>query len=148
MGRTESFVLGLVMGAGAMYLLDPERGRRRRSLIRDQVVHRANELDEIRGGVASRARHLRNRARGALIETRTRFRVEEVDDPVLEARVRTALGRMVADASTIRVSAEHGRVTLRGRAPEAELEWIAERVQEVPGVHDVINRLESRENAG
>jgi osmotically-inducible protein OsmY len=148
MNRQESFVLGIVLGAGLMYLLDPERGRRRRALIRDQVVHGAHEIDDLRQGFASRARHIRNRARGVLVETRTRLVPQEVDDPVLEGRVRAALGRMVTDPSAIQVSAEHGRVTLRGVAPQSEVDTIADQVQEVPGVHDVINRMESRETAG
>jgi hypothetical protein len=148
MNKQESFVLGMLLGAGLMYLLDPDRGRRRRALIRDQVVHGAHEIDDLRGEFASRARHLRNRARGALVETRARIIRQEIDDPVLEARVRSLLGRMVGDLSSIQVSAEHGRVTLRGVAAESELDTIAERVQEVPGVHDVINRLQAREKAG
>jgi hypothetical protein len=148
MNRQETLLLGMILGAGLMYLLDPERGRRRRALIRDQFVHGAHELEDFGGEVASRARHLRNRARGAVIETRTRWRREEVDDPVLEARVRSHLGRLISDAGNIKVSAEHGRVTLRGTAPGAEMSALVDGVQNIPGVHDVINRLESRENAG
>jgi len=55
------------VGAGAMYLLDPEVGRRRRALIRDQYVRwRGESLDAFR--VA--ARDLSNRAAGVVAETR------------------------------------------------------------------------------
>jgi osmotically-inducible protein OsmY len=63
----------------------------------------------------------------------------------VEARVRSQLGRLVGDPSGIRVSAEHGRVTLRGHAKGGEMGALVEGVQSIPGVHDVINRLEVRE---
>jgi hypothetical protein len=148
MKKQEYLFVGVLVGAGLMYLLDPDRGRRRRALIRDQVVHGAHELEDLGGGLASKARHLRNRTRGAVLETTARFRRDEVDDPVLEARVRSQLGRMASDSSGITVSAEHGRVTLRGTAPEGEVATLVDSVQNVPGVHDVINRLQARENAG
>src|SRR6476659_11036908 len=40
MGSTRSFVRGLTIGAGAMYLLDPEHGKVRR----EHLVRRANQL--------------------------------------------------------------------------------------------------------
>ncbi len=148
MNRQAYLALGVAIGATMMFFFDPDRGRRRRALIRDKFVHGAHELEEIGGGVASRARHLRNRARGVVHETRSRFRRdEEVDDPILEARVRSQLARLVSDPSSITVSAEHGRVTLRGNAPEAEMNALIDGVQAIPGVHDVINRMEARENA-
>jgi osmotically-inducible protein OsmY len=148
MNKRENLILGMILGAGLMYLLDPDRGRRRRALIRDQMVHGAHEIEDLGEGVASRARHLRNRARGALAETRNRFPLEEVDDSVLAARVRSHLGRLVSEPSNIQVSAEHGRVTLRGAAPDQEVRALVDGVQEVPGVHDVINRIRKQESAG
>jgi osmotically-inducible protein OsmY len=147
MNRTWTLLVGMLLGAAAMYLFDPDRGRRRRALLRDQVVHGAHELEDLSDGVTARARHLRNRARGMVIETRTRFRREEVEDPVLEARVRSELVRLAIDPAEVAVTAEHGRVTLRGTATEAEMESLVEAVQNVPGVHDVINRLRAREGA-
>jgi hypothetical protein len=44
-----------------MYLLDPQMGRRRRALIRDQADHFAHEAQDAAGVVA---RDLRNRAQG------------------------------------------------------------------------------------
>jgi hypothetical protein len=34
-----SFLKGAGLGAGMMYFFDPERGRRRRSLVRNQLIH-------------------------------------------------------------------------------------------------------------
>ena len=50
------FVLGAMVGAGVMYLFDPDRGRRRRARLRDRLIHGAHEADDLRGSAASSAR--------------------------------------------------------------------------------------------
>jgi hypothetical protein len=63
----------LGLGALAMYFLDPEKGRRRRALIRDQLVH-ARTVARKR---ATGAMHdLSNRAYGATMEARRAIRTE------------------------------------------------------------------------
>lgn len=131
-----------------MYLFDPDRGRRRRGLIRDQLVHGIHELEEVGEAAASRGRDLRNRAQGMVAEARGRLRQEEVDDVVLEQRVRSELGRLVTTPGAVQVSAEHGRVTLSGYIVQSEAEQLIEGVHHVRGVHDVIDRLEKREHRG
>jgi len=59
---------GLALGAGLMYVLDPERGRRRRALMRDKLVSACNSAQRATG---SKARHLSNRAKGIMHETRS-----------------------------------------------------------------------------
>lgn len=56
-------------GAAAMYLLDPEQGRRRRALLRDQLVHAKRVLSE-RAGSKARDLDLSNRAQGLAAEAR------------------------------------------------------------------------------
>lgn len=141
MNNQESFVAGLIAGAGMMYLLDPDRGARRRNLIRDQVVHGAHELEDLGEEVGSRARHLRNRAYGAVAETRGRLRQEEVDDRVLRDRVRSELGRLVSAPGTIEVTADDGRVVLTGSVGESEVDALLSGVEGVRGVREVVNRL-------
>ena len=53
------FWLGL--GAAAMYLMDPDQGRRRRALARDQITKARRVIRERASG---KARHLGNRAQG------------------------------------------------------------------------------------
>jgi uncharacterized membrane protein len=44
MKRQGKLIAGVVVGAGAMYLLDPDRGARRRSLLRDRLATTARNL--------------------------------------------------------------------------------------------------------
>ncbi len=61
---------GLGLGAAAMYLFDPQGGRRRRALIRDKAVSiNRRTQDAVRGGAVD----LSNRAKGLLHETKSAF---------------------------------------------------------------------------
>lgn len=60
------FWLGL--GAAAMYYLDPDQGRRRRALARDQLTHARRVIRE---RTSKKARDLRNRAQGLAAEARS-----------------------------------------------------------------------------
>jgi hypothetical protein len=60
-GRFAALLGGIGIGAAAMYVLDPEGGRRRRALARDKAVSLANKTGRIVGG---RSRDLANHAKG------------------------------------------------------------------------------------
>ena len=59
--------MGLGIGAGLMYFLDPERGRTRRAHMRDKAVGLSNDARESLRGTAQ---DLSNRATGMLHEAR------------------------------------------------------------------------------
>jgi hypothetical protein len=61
MSRAVSMLAGLGVGAGLMYFLDPQMGRRRRALVRDKAVSLAHEAQDAADVVR---RDVRNRARG------------------------------------------------------------------------------------
>jgi uncharacterized membrane protein len=131
-------ITGVVVGAGAMYLLDPDRGARRRSLLRDQGVRASHKLAD---GMSATARDARNRAVGAAAELRSRFRQDQADDEVLHERVRSAIGRVVSHPSAVIVTASDGAVTLSGDILEAEVDELMRRVGQVRGVREVQNEL-------
>lgn len=135
------FVLGALMGAGVMYLFDPDRGRRRRALLRDRLVHGAHEAEDLGGAAASSARHMRNRARGMLAETRTRMIDTRVEDSVLEGRLRAELGRLVQPVGDIRAEVLEGAVRLTGTIDPAEEERLVTGLRRVPGVVSLHNQL-------
>jgi gas vesicle protein len=72
-----------LVGAAAMYLFDPDRGRRRRALMRDQLVSAASHLDD---AMEATARDLTHRAQGLMAEARSTVSDEEVSDEVLVLR--------------------------------------------------------------
>ncbi|HVS03347.1 MAG TPA: BON domain-containing protein [Thermoanaerobaculia bacterium] len=143
--RIGGFAFGLGLGAALMYLLDPDRGTRRRALLRDQLDHARH-----RGGDAlkAKAKHVRNVSRGAAAELASRLRGEEVDDPTLEARVREKLGRATYHPSSIEVRVAEGRVTLSGPALREEVDDLLAAVRAVRGVREVRNLLQVHTRAG
>jgi len=130
--------LGGALGGVLMYYLDPEHGRRRRAKVGDRLVHLRTELD---GAVDVGGRDLRNRIRGAVAEARSRFRAEEVSDDVLEARVRSALGRVCSHPGSVTVASRSGRVELHGPILADEVDAVLDAVRSVRGVREVVNGL-------
>lgn len=62
-----SRLIAFGLGALAMYYLDPQQGRRRRALVREQLVHYRHAALE---AVSDRARDLGDRAYGLAAEAR------------------------------------------------------------------------------
>lgn len=63
--RVNWMIVGIALGAGLMYLLDPDRGRGRRALVRDRarsMVHRTADA------VDGKSRHVVNRTRGLVAD--------------------------------------------------------------------------------
>lgn len=136
---------GVGIGAGLMFLLDPQQGRRRRALIRDKLNRFANELPDAADVIS---RDLRNRARGLVAETRPRLGRGPLNDRVLCERVRSRMGRAVSHPGAVEVSATGGRLTLSGRILANDVGRLMRYVWAVPGVRDVENRLEIHQSAG
>lgn len=136
---------GVGLGAGLVYFLDPNRGRRRRVLLRDKTLHFAGEAREVLG---KRGRDLGNRARGLAAEAGAHFRCEEVSDETLIARVRSKMGRAVSEPSDIEVLASEGQVTLRGIVFAHEADRLLRRVAKVRGVRGVESQLKLKRRHG
>ncbi len=145
MKSSQSMINGMLLGAGLMYLLDPDRGNRRRALLRDQLVHGANKLGE---GLDTAARDLSHRSYGTVAEAKSWMSSEEVGDEVLVARVRSAIGRVVSHPGSIHVEAGGGHVTLSGPVLAREVEGLLYAVGHVRGVRQVENQLDVHERAG
>lgn len=130
--------LGAALGAGVMYLLDPVDGRRRRALARDKM----NRYGRQAGRAGARTgRDLWNRTRGTAYETSKRLRRERVPDGVLVDRVRSEMGHVVHDPTSVTVTCRGGHVTLAGEVRNEELTRLLERVASTPGVSGVENQL-------
>jgi gas vesicle protein len=62
-----AFLAGVAVGAAAMFIFDPQQGRRRRALARDQLVRAGHQTADF---VEGKSKDLRNRAQGVAAETR------------------------------------------------------------------------------
>jgi ribosomal protein S8E len=140
------FALGALVGAGFMFLLDPRGGGRRRALIRDKVVRGARVAREY---ADKRGRDAINRARGAMEEVKAQSReVENVPDRTLVDRVRARIGHVVAHPSSIEVTAENGKVILRGAVRRGEVARLREYLEQTRGVNDYRFELSEHEGPG
>jgi osmotically-inducible protein OsmY len=138
MNRSESLLLGLALGAGVAYLLDPDRGTRRRALLRDKLVHAGHELED---AARANVRHARNRVGGLAHEAVAGLTERQVEDRVLEERVRSQVGRGLSSAGGLDILADQGRITLSGVVPAEDMQDVVRTVQSVRGVRTVENRL-------
>lgn len=139
MNKGLTFGAGLGLGTGLMFLLDPDRGRRRRAFLRDKCAWSARRTGEV---AQVTARDIRNRAQGIASSVQSRFKSEPVDDQKLTDRVRSKLGRVVSHPSAIRVTSQNGVVTLTGPIMTAEAPGLLATVNRVSGVNEVVNNLE------
>ncbi len=137
------------LGAGLMYLFDPERGRRRRAMVRDKLIWATHKLND---AVDATSEDLEHRAQGTAAEAvgwvREVVLRRPVDDDVLVERVRARLGRVAWHPGAIEVMAHNGRVTLRGQVLAREVDAILAAARSVRGVRAVINELEVHERPG
>ncbi|HMA16850.1 MAG TPA: BON domain-containing protein [Thermoanaerobaculia bacterium] len=130
--------LGAGIGAAVMYLFDPERGKRRRALVRDKFAH-ATRASAQRAGVASR--DVANHLRGAIARARSKVTSKSVPDSVLAERVRAQIGHVIPHAGSIDVTVRDGRVTLAGPTVEGNLDALLSEIARVRGVAGIDNRL-------
>lgn len=133
------------LGAAAMYYFDPARGRYRRALVRDQLVHAGHKTNH---GASVVARDSRNRARGLAARMRSLLDRGQADDAVLTERVRACLGRAVSHPHAIQVQSMDGVITLTGPVLAAEVPLLVDCVLGVPGVRDVKNQLDVHAEPG
>src|SRR3954451_2267998 len=136
---TSTFRAGLIgagIGGASMFLLDPDRGPRRRALLRDQMVRSARKT---RDAADATRRDLGNRLSGLTARAAARFSDETLDDTTLCARVRAALGHATHHPRAICVQATDGLVTLTGDALETDVPSVVAAVEKVHGVKAVQN---------
>jgi BON domain len=140
-GKLGVFLAGSGVGAAAEYLLDPERGRRRRHVLRDQAIaklrHGSREAER-------RAHDVAHKARGVVAEATPPGRdSSELNDPTLAAKVESELFRPAdAPKGSININVEKGVVYLRGQVESQEqMDGLLARTRDVDGVTQVENLL-------
>ena len=137
-------LIGAAVGTAAMYLFDPDLGRRRRALIRDKAVSARTEAREI---VDAGVRDLSHRATTLGKRATSPFRRRKTTDDVLAQRVRARMGRYVAHPGAIEVTATGTEVTLSGSILSHERDELILAAQSVHGVSNVVDKLTIYETA-
>ncbi|MHB8955839.1 MAG: SRPBCC family protein [Pirellulaceae bacterium] len=145
MARLSDLVIGASTGAALVYFFDPERGRRRRSLARNQLNHAISEAAQ---AADATFRDVRHRAYGSFAEMRSSLQEGEVPDEILVERVRSRMGRYVSHPSSIEVDVSDGNVALRGVILKREEEDLLSAVASVRGVKSVESQLEVHSQPG
>src|SRR5688572_26857214 len=120
MHHTLPLIGGVTVGAGLMFILDPDRGRRRRALMRDKSMRWSRKTREFAG---SASRDVRNRAigMGAMLKSWMQPG-PPVPDHILAQRVRATLGMYSRHPSAIDVHVTDGVVTLSGPVLDDEVD--------------------------
>jgi hypothetical protein len=141
--RARSFAVGAAVGGTLAYLLDRERGHRRRRLLVDRAAASARRTTR-RGARAIRVARARaeGHTRGFLHWLRPP--VEEApDDVTLVHKVESVVFRdRRFPKGEVSINAEEGEVFLRGQVERPELiRDLEEAVRNVPGVRGVENLL-------
>jgi uncharacterized membrane protein len=132
------------LGALLMYLLDPQQGRRRIALARDQATRLMRHGREM---ADAGLRDLGHRADGLVAQLRGALRGMQPDDVVLVERVRAQLGRVVSHPHAVEVAAAAGAVTLSGPILKSEERALLDAVRAVHGVRELHHRLDVHQSA-
>jgi uncharacterized membrane protein len=138
-----STIKGIGVGLGLMYFLDPDRGRRRRALVRDQFVRVGTDL---RFALQVSEHDTRNRLRGVFAEAMALVSGGGAPDYIIEERVRANIGRVVRNASAIQVTADGGRVALHGPVLARDLSRLLLQAASTRGVKGIDNHLDVHES--
>jgi hypothetical protein len=139
-----ALLVGLGVGATLMYFFDPNRGARRRALVRDQLVHAGHLMRDAAGATS---RDIANRASGVAARVRGAREDGPIDDRVLRERIRSQLGRIASHPRAIDVDVADGVVTLRGTILQAEVGGLCEAIRRMSGVREIVDGLDARESA-
>lgn len=137
-----SLMKGVAIGAGLMYFLDPNQGKRRQQDVMGNINRFTNEKQR---ALDAMQRDFANRSRGFVSEIKGRVHAEDPSDSLLEQRVRSAIGKVVSNAGAMIVIAEKGIVTFAGKVKDGELDELISVAHQVPGVKEVRHELETTE---
>jgi hypothetical protein len=141
MRTTFSLIGGASLGAALMFFIDPDRGGRRRALIRDKGLRLSRKTRDF---ASSASRDAGNRALGMGAALKSWVQpAPPVPDYILAQRARAKLGLYSRHPSAIDVHATDGAVTLSGPVLEDEVNDICTAMSRIRGVKQVFNRMEA-----
>jgi uncharacterized membrane protein/gas vesicle protein len=145
MGKLNALLTGAIVGAGAVYFLDPRLGRQRRKLAGDQMIRLSRRAAR---GIDAAMRDISNRSQGIAAELGSLVTPHDVSDDVLCEHIRSVAGRYVSNPSALEVDVCDGCVELCGPVLRDEASGLVRAVGSIRGVRGVNNRLQLHESRG
>ena len=139
-----SWMGGIALGAIAMYIADPVQGRRRRALIQDKLTHVTHATSRLMDQTLHDAHNRWSGLQASAMRMLSPRQAKPIDDHVLEARVRSRLGRAMSHMHDVEVHAHQGAVTLSGNLDSEEQEKMLRLVAVIPGVESVIGPTQAQ----
>jgi hypothetical protein len=136
-------VLAVAAGATLMYLLDPDRGKSRRTALRDQTTH---AFRRARRATRRHALDAFNRTHGFVAETRAWVLGEWPPDDVIVDHVRAEMGHVIRYPHWVTASAHSGRVHLSGSVLRNEKQPLLAAIARLSCVLAVEEQLEERDS--
>jgi gas vesicle protein len=131
-------LLGISLAAATTYLLDPDNGRQRRSVLADRCKNAATRVNE----QTRVARHdLSHRYDDLSARAKTWFNRNQNSDMALSKRVRSAVWRNVPQAGKVGVVAHNGQVILHGDVFPEKHEQVVRAARDVNGVASIADHL-------
>lgn len=142
---------GAGLGAGLMYLLDPQGGSQRRTLVRDKATQAytvsSGAVRTSATGLGNRGRSLAERGRGLTAGAGALLSRDGVKDRLLTERLRSKLGRWVSHPDAVQVEVNEGNVILRGHVLATNSADLLLKVSQLKGVKSVESELEVHASA-
>ncbi len=136
-----SFAVGAAAGAAAAHFLDPQSGRRRRSMLKDQAASKARDAAS---AAQTQAQYAAGQMKGAAAAvTPSPTRLEDADDVTLARKVETEIFRdPQAPKGNVSIDVQAGVAYLRGEvADPAWIERLADHARKIDGIKGVKNLL-------
>jgi hypothetical protein len=131
----------IAAGLGAMYLMDPDRGRGRRAWIGQKATRFLNETGSF---MRATGRHLSNKSKGYAHKGRRMAAagVQSLSDSGVAESVRSALGKLgLRREESVGVNCEDGCVTLTGICVADDVDNILNATRNVYGVVSIRNDM-------
>lgn len=144
MKHVKAAAAGLAAGSILMYFADPDRGRRRRALVRDKAGRALHGFSDLLDKARRDAAH---RTVGVFSGFKALFSDHATDGDVLVQRVRSKIGRVVSHPHAIEVTAKGKSIVLTGAVLVNEIDRLLRCARAVPGVKEIVNRLKMHESA-
>lgn len=139
MRKRASIITVTGVGAGLMYFLDSQRGKDRRSEVKEKVINTLNKssaaADKVSTDLAKQLLQMRTKLRSTL-------RRAPINDDVLKNRLQAKLKRFLNDSGMVDVTTEGGHVQLRGAVRAQDVNRILRRIFFTRGIASVENQLE------